>query len=284
MKRLRYLVTLSRPRFWLYLAGPVVLGLVYGADSVTQLRSPPSLVLVAYFLLPANVFLYGVNDVFDVDVDEANPKKEGDREEAWQGDPLVSVAVLASGVAISAPAALSSTLAWPWLAGFFLLAVEYSAPPLRFKTTPLLDSLSNALYILPGVAAYAAVAGSLPPTLLLVGGALWTMAMHTFSAVPDIEPDRDSGIETTATLLGETGAYAYCGVCWLLAAASFGLVDRRFGALALVYPALTASVALTDVDVDRAYWWFPWLNAAVGTVLTMNGLIQLVPPERVLPL
>ena len=283
MKRLRYLVTLSRPRFWLYLAGPVVLGIVYGADSVAQLRSPVSLALFGYFLLPANVFLYGVNDVFDVDVDATNPKKEGEREEAWKGGPVVSGAVLASGVGISAPAALSSTVAWPWLAGFFLLAVEYSAPPLRFKTTPPLDSLSNALYILPGIAAYAALAGSLPPTPLLVGGALWTMAMHTFSAIPDIEPDRESGIQTTATLLGELWAYAYCGVCWLLAALSFGLVDRRFGALALVYPTLTAGVALTDVDVDRAYWWFPWLNAVVGAVVTMNGLIRLVPPERVFP-
>jgi hypothetical protein len=35
--------------------------------------------------------------------------------------------------------------------------VEYSAPPLRFKTTPFLDSLSNGLYILPGVVAYAAI-------------------------------------------------------------------------------------------------------------------------------
>ncbi|MEF8856630.1 MAG: prenyltransferase, partial [Haloplanus sp.] len=181
----RYLLKLSRPRFWLYLAGPVAVGVVYAAASTADLFTPTTLTLFVYFLLPANVLLYGVNDVFDADVDAENPKKE-DREVRYSGDRLVPAAVLASALLVLVPVALAPPLAWPWLAGFLALGVAYSAPPLRLKTRPPLDSLSNGLYILPGAAAYAAVAGAQPPLLAVTGGWLWTMAMHTFSAIPDI--------------------------------------------------------------------------------------------------
>ena len=159
---------------------------------------------------------------------------------------------------------------------FLALSIEYSAPPFRFKTTPFLDSLSNGLYLLPGVVTYAAVADAYPPTAALVGAWLWTMAMHTFSAIPDIEPDRAAGIETTATFLGEARTYAYCGVVWLGAAVAFALVDPRLGALLGVYPVFLVWVARSAVDVDRAYWWFPILNTVVGMLLTMGGLWGLV--------
>jgi 4-hydroxybenzoate polyprenyltransferase len=276
----RYLLALSRPRFWLYLAGPVLVGVAYGANTVSDLFAPTALVLFAYFLLPANVFLYGVNDVFDADVDVENPKKD-DREVRYGGDRSVVAAVVVAGALGVVTVAVSPPVAWPWLVGFFLLAAEYSAPPLRFKTTPFLDSLSNGLYVLPGVAAYAAVAGANPPLAAVAGGWLWTMAMHTFSAIPDIEPDRAAGIRTTATVLGERLTYAYCAAVWTLAAAVFALVDPRLGALLAVYPLAVAAVALSNVDVDRAYWWYPALNGLVGMVLTLGGLWRLVPPGAV---
>ncbi|WP_435074476.1 prenyltransferase [Halorubrum sp. HHNYT27] len=278
---LRYLLVLSRPRFWLYLAGPVAVGVTYGISDVSELFTPTTVALAAYFLVPANVFLYGVNDAFDADIDELNPKKE-DREARWRGSRLVAVAVLASALAGLATFAVTPRVAWPYLAGFLLLSVGYSAPPVRFKTTPFLDSISNGLYVLPGAAAYATVAGSHPPTAALAGAWLWTMGMHTFSAIPDIEPDRAAGIRTTATLLGERRTYAYCFACWAAAAAAFAAVDLRLGALLGVYPLFVAWVAASSVSVDRAYWWFPALNTAVGTLLAMGGLWRVYPITEVL--
>jgi 4-hydroxybenzoate polyprenyltransferase len=271
----RYLLKLSRPRFWLYLAGPVAVGVVYAAASTADLFTPTTLTLFAYFLLPANVLLYGVNDVFDADVDVENPKKEG-REVRYGGDRLVPVAVAVCGGLVLALVALTPPLAWPWLAGFLVLGVAYSAPPARLKTRPPLDSISNGLYVLPGAAAYAAVAGRHPPLLAVGGGWLWTMAMHTFSAIPDIEPDRRAGIETTATKLGEGATYAYCAACWALAAVAFGLLDVRLGALIGCYPVGVALVARSTVEADRAYWWFPAVNTVVGTLITMGGLWRLL--------
>ncbi|MFB6128453.1 MAG: prenyltransferase [Halorhabdus sp.] len=274
--RLRYLLVLSRPRFWLYLAGPVVLGVVYAADSTAELITPLSVALFAYFLVPANVFLYGVNDVFDADIDTENPKKSEGPETRFSGERWVLAVVIAAGLLALPFGLVVGPAGKVTLAAFLVLAVEYSAPPFRFKTTPGLDSLSNGLYVLPGVLAFSAVAGHLPPAPAIVGGWLWTMAMHTFSAIPDIEPDRRAGIATTATVLGQRRTYAYCGLVWALAAAAFALVHPMLGALLAVYPVLPVVIAVSDVDVDRAYWWFPAINTAVGTVLTMGYLWGLV--------
>ena len=273
--RVGYLLRLSRPRFWLYLAGPAMVGVVFAVESTAELFSPLTVGLALYFLVPANVFLYGVNDVFDVDVDEENPKKD-DREVRYEGGRDVVAVVLLGGVLGVAVLPVLSTRAVVAMLVFLALSIEYSAPPFRFKTTPFLDSLSNGLYLLPGVVTYAAVADAYPPTAALVGAWLWTMAMHTFSAIPDIEPDRAAGIETTATFLGAERTYAYCGVVWLGAAIAFALVDLRLGALLGVYPVFLVWVARSAVDVDRAYWWFPFLNTVVGMLLTMGGLWGLV--------
>lgn len=267
----RALLVRSRPRFWLYLAGPVLVGAVYAAESVAALFTPTVLLLFAYFLVPANLFLYGINDVFDADADRKNPKK-ADRESRYRGDAATRWSVALSFALGLALLAITPAAAAPWILGFLVLGAAYSAPPLRLKTRPPLDSLSNGLYILPGGTAYAAVAGTTPPALALLGGWLWAMAMHTFSAIPDIEPDRRAGIETTATRLGRRLATVYCGLVWMLAAGVFALLDYRLGLLVLTYPVLLAGIALGEVDLERAYWWYPTVNASIGMAFTLGGL------------
>jgi 4-hydroxybenzoate polyprenyltransferase len=187
--RLGYLFWLSRPRFWLYLGGPVIVGATYAASTLGELFTPLNVALLAFFTVPANVFLYGINDAFDVDIDEVNPKKE-DKEVQFRDDIWVMMIVIFSGVTGGLFIFVIPPLASQVLAAWYLLAVEYSAPPLRFKTKPFLDSVSNGLYVLPGVVAFTAVAGELPPAMAVVGGWLWTMGMHTFSAIPDIPTAR----------------------------------------------------------------------------------------------
>ena len=261
----------SRPRFWLYLAGPVLVGLAFGAPSLAALASPLALALLAYFLWPGNAFLYGVNDVFDADADRENPRKDG-VEARFAGERSVVVGTLVGAVAGVALLPWLPPLAALAVAGFLVLGAAYSAPPLRLKTRPPLDSLSNGLYVLPGVAAYVAVSGTAPPAVAVAGGWLWTMGMHTFSAIPDVGPDRRAGLRTTATTLGAPLTFAYCAATWLLAAALFAIVDLRLGALLLVYPALAVGVGASGVDVARAYGWFPRVNGVVGMLLTLGGL------------
>jgi 4-hydroxybenzoate polyprenyltransferase len=274
-----YLLRLSRPRFWLYLAGPVVVAVAFAADGVAELFSPLALVLFAYFALPANVYLYGVNDIFDREVDEENPKKD-EKEVRYDGSRLTLGAVAVTGLAglafvpyfvwVGQPAAATVMVA------YLFLATEYSAPPLRFKTVPFFDSISNGLYILPGVLAWTAIEGTLPPLGAIAGGWLWTMGMHTFSAIPDIEPDREAGIRTTATELGEFNTFLYCAVVWLLAAAVFVTVHPFFTVVLLLYPLLVFGIVYTDVAPDEAYWWYPLINTLTGMAITLAGLWVLV--------
>jgi len=274
---LGYLFWLSRPRFWFYLAGPVIVGVVYGASSPGDLFTPLTVGLFLYFLVPANIFLYGVNDIFDADIDQLNPKKsEGGREVQYQGSRAVTATVLAAAVAGLEFVPFLTLEATSALATFYLLGTSYSAPPVRLKTKPLLDSVSNGLYIMPGLVAYGTVTGSLPPALVVAGSWLWTMGMHTFSAIPDIEPDRAAGIRTTATVLGDRRTYAYCAACWLGATVLMGLVHPFFAAVFVVYPLFTAVIVAASIDATRAYWWFPFLNFAAGTVLSLGGIWRML--------
>jgi 4-hydroxybenzoate polyprenyltransferase len=272
-----YLFWLSRPRFWLYLAGPVIVGVVYGAAGPGEVVQPITVALFAYFLLPANLFLYGVNDIFDADIDALNPKKAEDgREVQYTGSRAVA-AVVASATLLGAAFVpfLPRTALLPF-AGFYLLGVAYSAPPLRFKTTPFLDSLSNGLYVLPALVAYATLTGSFPPAVAVAGGWIWAMGMHTFSAIPDIEPDRAAGIHTTATLLGERRTLAYCGACWLAAAGLMTWLHPFLGGVFAVYLLFVAGIVAGSVAVSRAYWWFPAVNTLAGMVLTLGGIWGLI--------
>jgi 4-hydroxybenzoate polyprenyltransferase len=268
-----YLFWLSRPRFWFYLAGPVIVGVVYGADAPADFFSPLTVGLFAYFLLPANVFLYGVNDIFDADIDEVNPKKsEEGKEVRYRGDRTVTATIVAATLLGLVFVPFLPVEGIAALAAFYLLGTAYSAPPLRFKTTPLLDSLSNGLYITPGIVAFAAMTGEFPPLLAIGGGWLWTMGMHTFSAIPDIEPDRKAGIQTTATVLGERWTLVYCGLCWLAAAALMGLIHPFLANVFLVYPVFVFVIAVSPADVSRAYWWFPAVNVLTGMLLTLAAI------------
>lgn len=272
---LGYLFWLSRPRFWLYLAGPVVVADVYAAETAVGFFQPLTVALFLYFLVPANIFLYGVNDIFDADLDELNPKKAAEGREVRYGNHrgwhVIAPVAGAAALALVFVPLLSNRALVP-LAGFLILGAAYSVPPFRLKTTPLFDSLSNGLYILPGAVTYTAIAGGYPPLAAVAGGWVWAMGMHTFSAIPDIDPDRRAGVQTTATLLGESRTLAYCAGCWLLAAGLMGLVHPALAAVFAVYPVFVGVVVLADIDIDRAYWWFPVLNTVAGAVLTMLGI------------
>lgn len=266
---IKYIFKLSRPRFWLYLAGPVLVGMVYASNSPGELLTVKNLLLFLYFLIPANIMLYGVNDYFDRDIDEENPKKD-DKEARYDSKMFTDGVVLISSLAGMGLFFIPEARIWS--ATFLFLSVFYSAPPLRFKIRPFLDSLSNGLYAVPFVIGFMAVSGNLPPIPVITGAWLWTMAMHTFSAIPDIKPDREAGIQTTATYLGENRAFIYCTLIWVATSAALGTISVALGGLFLIYPVLSTLIHITDIDVSRAYWYYPYINAVIGMVITLYGL------------
>ena len=70
------LIRISRPKFWLYLAGTYFVGLVFAIENPIQLLTPFFILNFLFFLIPANFLLYGINDYFDFDTDQYNDKKD----------------------------------------------------------------------------------------------------------------------------------------------------------------------------------------------------------------
>lgn len=250
----------------MYLLGPFMLAL-----AASSLRPPIEVWLLGLYLtLPANLLIYGVNDLFDAETDKLNPKK-ATYEHLLR--PAERRGLTRTILILNLPfLALVPFLphAWPWLLVFVVTGVGYSMPPLRAKGRPILDSAFNLLYVAPGFAAYAAVSGQQPPVTVVVAALLWCMAMHAYSAVPDIAADQTAGVPTVATLLGPRRTLVGCGIAYAVAAA---LAFPFVGAFALVGGALyLAMIGLSLGSRSSArlfllYRCFPILNTAVGAAL-----------------
>lgn len=269
---MRFLLKVSRPRFWFYLFGPYIVGLVAGVSDMNELANWRYAAFALYFLLPANLLVYGVNDIFDYETDRLNEKKAG-------YETLVTperrrrlflwIAVLNLPFIILAAFELN-LFAFAALQTFLFLSIFYSSPPIRAKARPIVDSAFNILYIMPGAFAFALVTRSLPPAELIIAGGFWTAAMHAYSAIPDIEADTKAGVKTVATKFGAYGTLAICfglyAAATVLAAQHLGITAIGLGAAYLVL--MIASVRSVHTGrLFKLYKAFPLINIAAGFVL-----------------
>lgn len=263
------LIKISRPRFWLYTAGPFMVGAAAATTTPTALLSIPFLVGLLYFLIPANIFLYGINDLADKDTDKHN-KKKTDKEHRLKNAETrnLTIAVAISALLGVALAATQHSLVLLFTIAYLVLGAAYSIPPTRFKKWPFVDSASNILYIMPGIAGYALITQSLPPLWAIIAGWTWAWAMHLYSAVPDIAPDKKAGLKTTAVTIGKNYSLTLCGILWATTALLIGLnASPTLFMLALIYPALAAIILVKQLDVEKMYWYYPYINAAAGFIL-----------------
>ena len=97
------------------------------------------------------------------------------------------------------------------------LSWQYSAPPLRSKERPLLDSLSNgAIVDLAYLAGYTAGAGVLDMRAIRLKGhvlGLCTAGVHALGAIVDADADASVGQRTIATAFGPRVATSFAAGC-----------------------------------------------------------------------
>lgn len=269
---MRFLLKVSRPRFWFYLFGPYLVGLVAGVASRGDLADWRFALFGIYFLLPANLLVYGINDIFDYETDSLNEKKT-DYETLVGPESrrrlFFWIAVLNLPFIILA-AVLFDVPSFAALQTFIFLSIFYSSPPIRAKSKPVLDSAFNLLYVMPGAFAYAISAGQLPPTILIIAGGLWTAAMHAYSAIPDIESDKQAGLSTIATFFGPYGTLAICFCLYagsaVLSLEYLGISSVTLGSAYLIL--MLASVRSVKTGrIFKLYRAFPFINVAAGFVL-----------------
>lgn len=270
MPNLKFLLRISRPRFWIYLFGPYIVGLAASAVTRYDVAGFGVILFGLYFLFPANLLVYGVNDIFDYETDKLNDKKAGYETLVGPENQLKLFLIIS---AVNFPFILAALLlspsAFPAMAIFLLLSIFYSAPPIRAKGIPIVDSVFNALYVMPGVFAYRILGGEYPPFELIAAGILWTMGMHAYSAIPDIEADSTAGLNTVATLLGSQGTHLYCLAAYLGSAL---LVMADAPVLGVTVGAVYTTLMLISLAVGRArvfsiYRIFPLVNTLTGFVL-----------------
>ena len=264
------IVKISRPRFWLYVFGPYIVGLIAAATSTADVVRPEAIVFALYFLLPANLLVYGINDIFDFETDRLNPKKA---EYEMLVRPESHRALWIWIAALNIPFILAAIFLAPgallFLAAFIFLSVFYSAPPVRAKEVAFLDSAFNILYVFPGAFAYQLVSGEFPPLNVIVAAGLWTAAMHAYSAIPDIEADRAAGVDTIATKLGNQGTHMFCVACYTVASFICVTFAPHLMLLGLVYVGLVrhSSHSTDPTSVFNIYRWFPLVNAVAGFIV-----------------
>ncbi|MEV7428265.1 MULTISPECIES: prenyltransferase [unclassified Nocardioides] len=267
----------SRPLSWVNTAYPFAAAYLLAGGGVDLV-----LVLGAlWFLVPYNLLMYGVNDVFDYESDIRNPRKGG--VEGVVLDRSVHRLTITLAIASNVPfvaylLAVGDGLSAVVLAVSVFAVVAYSAPVLRFKERPFLDSLTSSTHFTsPAVLGLALADAPADTTTVaaVVGFFLWGIGSHAFGAVQDVTADRAGGIASIGTVIGARGTVWFA----LAAYVASGLVLLACGwpgalAALLVLP-YVANVApflrVTDETCEgaNAGWRrFLWLNYVTGFLVT----------------
>lgn len=275
---LRQIVLASRPISWINTAFPFAAAYFLSTGRIDVALVAGTL----YFLVPYNLAMYGINDVFDYASDLANPRKGGIEGALLQ--PRLHRPTLWAAVATNVPFLIllvswGGPVSWAALAISVFAVVAYSAPKLRFKERPFLDSITSSTHFVSPAAVGLTLAGAeftFDVVVILVAFFLWGMAAHAFGAVQDVRPDREAGIGSIATVMGARATVRLSLVLWTLA----GLVMLAVSwpgqlAAVLVLPYLINTgpwATVTDDDAQRtnaAWRRFIFLNYGAGFLATM---------------
>lgn len=268
----------SRPLSWINTAFP------FAAAYFMTTRDIDIVLIVGtiYFLIPYNLAMYGINDVFDYESDLHNPRKGG--VEGALLDPSVHRLTLRAAIILNLPflvylVIVGNPLSWLVLAVSVFAVIAYSAPGLRFKERPFLDSLTSSThFVSPAVYGLVLAGATFTPSLfaLLVAFFLWGIASHAFGAVQDIVADREGGIASIATVIGGRATVRLAFGAYLLAAVLL-LITRFPGPFAAILMLPYAASVLpywkiTDAGAEaanRAWKRFLAINFIAGFLVTM---------------
>ena len=278
MKLLKALFWSSRPISWINTAFPFAAGYFLISGSLDLKLLIGSL----FFLIPYNLLMYGVNDVFDYESDLRNPRKGGI--EGALLPPSLHLPVLLVALHLPVPFVWYLIGAGNQVSNLVLAAVlftvlAYSLKYLRFKEIPFLDSVTSAAHFVgPLVYGVALAGGNFNNSMLvmiLVAFSLWGMASHAFGAVQDVKADREAGIASIATVLGARSTVWLAMIGYLSAGLVALFLGDRFSFAALaVIPYLFVVGREWDIDdqncerANRGWRRFIWLNFFAGAVVS----------------
>ena len=281
LETIKKIFWVSRPISWLNTAYPFAAGyIISGGESI-----PLLLIATLYFLIPYNILLYGINDVFDYESDIKNPRKggiEGMREQKEFHPTIIRYAILLNIPFLVYLFVVGSAMSNIVLAIVIFSVLAYSIAKLRFKERPLIDSItSSAHFVGPLVFALSVVQFESSQLAIIVAFFLWGMASHAFGAIQDIIPDRAGHLSSIATVLGARKTVWFSLVLYIAAIIimlTHGIAGMIVGVAGLVYPLILLPYLRvndhTSAQTNKAWRQFIWLNLFTGFVVTIVLIIS----------
>jgi 4-hydroxybenzoate polyprenyltransferase len=275
---LKALFVSSRPLSWVNTAFPFA-----AAYFLTTRQIDLTFVLgTLFFLIPYNLAMYGINDVFDYESDLRNPRKggvEGALLDTRMHRPTLIASVVTTVPFVVYLVIVGSPLSWLVLAISLFAVVAYSAKGLRFKEKPFLDSLTSSThFVSPAVYGLVLAGAVFTPQLWAILGAffLWGIASHAFGAVQDVIADREGGISSIATVIGGKATVRFAVISYLLGGVLllFSAWPGPLGAILVVPYALVCAPFWNVTDAaaetaNRGWRRFLLLNFITGFFVTM---------------
>lgn len=275
---LREVLKVSRPLSW----ANTIFGCAAGAFLAGgSLREPRNLLALAYFALPYNLTLYGINDICDYPSDRLNPRKnsvEGGLLPPETHRPMLGLIAALNAPTLPPLLALGDRRANGVLAFLLATTVAYSAPPPRLKEVAGLDAFISAThYVTPFVYGLALNRAGRYPAREIVAFVAWCMASQSFGAIQDVEFDRAVGSGSIATAIGPRRTALVATALYLLTAAlalgGRGARGKRLAAALAVLPyAANTALFLRAPRPERAnrHWrTFLALNFGAGAAFTI---------------
>ena len=276
LNKLIKLIVVSRPISWPNTAYPFAAGYLISGGQLDAIF----FVATLFFLIPYNLLMYGVNDVFDYESDIKNPRKGGI--EGALAQKAFHPVILWSSILSSLPfityllmhGSLQANLVF---AVVIFAVIAYSAAGLRFKEIPVLDSITSSVHFVgPLIYALTLTGFELSYLSYVLAFFLWGAASHAFGAVQDIIPDRKGGLKSIATIFGAKTTTRLVFILYLAASVlviSQGGASIIVGLTGLIYAANVAPYMnvtdKTSASTNQAWRRFIWLNLASGFVVTM---------------
>lgn len=224
MNNLILLIKVSRPLGWIVAPLVFAIGLYYSNANLSLIP----IVQIILLSFPFSVILYGINDIYDHDSDKFNPRKEPYEFKENEQILIERVSIFVSTLLIISSVAtldLSNILSMLLLV---FVSYYYSAPPLRLKEKPPLDSISNGILFFLAFALGYSFGGpiwDIPLKIYFV--AICVMGIHSFGAVMDYSVDLNAGHRTIAVVFGKRLAAIFsCAV--FLSALLFSNIGRPY--------------------------------------------------------
>jgi 4-hydroxybenzoate polyprenyltransferase len=279
METLKQLFWSSRPISWINTAYPF--GLAYWL--ATGDTGFTLWIGALFFLIPYNLLMYGINDVFDYESDLRNPRKGGIEgallDPKWHA-VTVKAAIWSCIPFVAYLTVIGTSSSTSWLCLTLFAVIAYSAKGLRFKEKPFLDSITSSFHFVGPVIFGLSLAdvnlGQPQILIAIIAFFLWGVASHAFGAVQYVLADREGGISSIATVIGARSTVRVALAAYVVAASLLLSLSQpySFAAVAAVpYLLILAPYwNITDETCTRANsGWkkFIWLNFIAGAVVTL---------------